>query len=46
VRKKCIPLLLVLIIKEDLIRALIYKKIKGDFKGYVMGIWNTYYFKT
>ena len=41
--EKHIPILLVRICSEILIRSLIYKKIKGDFSGYGMGIGYTHY---
>jgi len=41
--EKDIPILLVLISIKCLMKPLIYKKIKGDFSGYVMGIWYTHF---
>ena len=41
--EKHIPILLGLICSKILMRSLIYKKIKGDFSGYVMGIWYTHF---
>ena len=40
-----IPILLVRICSEILIRSLIYKKIKGDFSGYGMGIRYTHFLR-
>jgi len=41
--EKHIPILLVLISSKKLIKSLSHKKIKGDFKGYVMGIRYTHF---